>query len=120
MLIKLTEEQCRAAIRDGDFAADIRGSSPTVVIVLTQSWCPEWTRMRPALEEFSGEAGSSCYYVEYDLEPFFDDFRAFKETTYRNESVPYLRYYREGVLKQEGNYADRSTFRRLLAKVGAA
>jgi hypothetical protein len=117
MLVKLTEAECRAAIRDGDFDPAIRGAAPLTVVCLTQSWCPQWTRMRPFLEELSAEAGAACYYVEYDREPFFDDFRSFKETTYRNGEVPYLRYYRGGTLVRESNYVDRSTFRKLVAPV---
>ena len=118
MLVKLTEADCRAAIRDGDFPPAIRGSAPLTVVCLTQSWCPQWTRMRPFLDELSAEEGAACFYVEYDREPFFDDFRDFKESKFRNDQVPYLRYYRDGTLQKESNYADRSTFRKLALPVG--
>ena len=114
MLVKLTEDQCRAAIKNGDFLKELCASAPTVVIVLTQSWCPQWTRIRPWLEDFSSEEGARCYFVEYDREPFFDDFMNFKETGFRNGEVPYLRYYRDGVLVKESNYVDKSTFRKLI------
>jgi len=114
MLIKLSEADCRAAMRDGDFDLGIRAAAPLVVICLTQSWCPQWTRMRPFLEELAATKDAASYYVEYDREPFFEDFRAFKESTYKNEEVPYLRYYREGTLVAETNYIDRVSFAKLV------
>ena len=114
MLKKLTEAECRAAIAQGDFSAAIVGAAPTVVLVLTQSWCPQWTRMQPWLEELDSEQGVAAYFVEYDREPFFDDFRAFKESVYGNGEVPYFRYYREGALVKESNYLDRNSFRRIV------
>ncbi len=119
MIVKLTEDQCRAAIKNGDFAEGLRTSAQTVVIVLTQSWCPQWTRIRPWLEDFSAEKNSACYYVEYDREPFFDDFRSFKEGVYCNDQVPYLRYYRDGKLVKESNYVDKATFRKLVVPATA-
>lgn len=113
MLTKLTDAECRAAMRDGEFSPEILGEAKTVVLALTQSWCPQWTRMRPWLEELAAEPGLACRYVEYDLEPFFDDFRAFKESVFRNGEVPYYRYYRDGKLYKETNYLDRTTFRRI-------
>lgn len=113
MLIKLTEAECRAAIRDGDFSEAIRKAAHVTVLALTQSWCPQWTRMRPFLEEASAE-GVGCYYLEYDRESFFDDFRDFKESAFRNDQVPYFRYYRDGTFYKEGNYIDRRGFRKTL------
>ncbi len=113
MLTKLTEAECRAAIEHGEFSAEIINEAPTVVLALTQSWCPQWTRMRPWLEEL-GDKGVSCRYVEYDREPFFEDFRNFKESVFHNEEVPYLRYYRDGRLVKESNYMDKPGFLRIL------
>lgn len=113
MLKRLTEADCRLAMRDGDFSPELLGGADTVVLALTQSWCPQWTRMRPWLEELAADPAVTCHYVEYDLEPFFEDFRAFKESVYRNEEVPYYRYYRKGLLVKESNYLDRASFRRL-------
>ena len=108
MLTKLTEAECRAAIKDGEFSKEIIGATPTVVLALTQSWCPQWTRMRPWLAELGEDV--SCRFVEYDIEPFFDDFRRFKEGVFHNEEVPYYRYYRDGKLIKESNYLDKSGF----------
>ena len=113
MLTKLTEAECRAAIQTGEFSQEIIGATPTVVLALTQSWCPQWTRMMPWLEELADE-GVSCRYVEYDREPFFNEFRTFKEGVFHNEEVPYYRYYRDGKLVKESNYLVRSSFRRIV------
>jgi hypothetical protein len=113
MLTKLTEAECRAAIKDGEFPKEIIGAAPVVVLALTQSWCSQWIRMQPWLDELSAE-GLYCRYVEYDREPFFDDFRRFKESVFRNDEVPYYRYYRDGKLFKESNYLDKLSFRNII------
>lgn len=117
MLRKLTEAQCRAAMASGEFDEGTRTAGGAVAIVLTQSWCPQWHWMRAWLE--AEAAGAEILWIEYDLEPFFDEFRSWKEQVLGNDQVPYLRYYSGGVLKRESNYIDRSGFRRLLGIAAA-
>lgn len=112
MLYRLTEAQCRAAMAAGDFRPEISGSAPVVAIVLTQSWCPQWAWMSAWLGPVAGEAGVDVWQVEYDREPFFEEFMAWKEGVLGNDHVPYIRYYRAGKLARESNYIDRQGFRR--------
>jgi hypothetical protein len=49
-------------------------------------------------------------YAEYDLEPWFESFMAFKEDSFGNREVPYVRYYREGVFSGESNYLSADGF----------
>jgi len=114
MVKKLTEKECRTAIASGDFDPAIKASSPVAAIILTQSWCPQWTWMKRYIEDLAKEAGSDIYWIEYDREPFFDEFLEFKEETFGNDQVPYVRYYRNGALVHESNYIDRSGFLRFL------
>ena len=115
MLRRLSEADCRAAIREGDFLPGVAGAAPRVAVVLTQSWCPQWGWMRSYLESVPEEPGVAVFYVEYDREPFFEDFMAFKEDVFGNREVPYVRYYREGRLSRESNFIDRGGFLRLLS-----
>gem|GEM_PF-203780 len=114
MVKKLTEQECRAAIASGDFDSSIKASSPAAAIILTQSWCPQWAWMKRYIEDVAKEAGCDIYWIEYDREPFFDEFLGFKEETFGNDQVPYIRYYRNGALVHESNYIDRSGFLRFL------
>jgi len=66
--------------------------------------------------EAAAPAGAiAVRYVEYDKEPFFEDFMEFKEDVFGNRSVPYVRYYRNGELIAESNYISQQGF---LAKLG--
>lgn len=116
MLIELNEGQCREAMLTGEFGESLRTSAPLVAVVLTQSWCPQWTMMRTWLEAASAQSGALVYYLEYDLKPFFEEFMAFKEDVFGNRSVPYVRYYRGGALAAQGNYVSKEGFVRNLTR----
>lgn len=107
---KLEQAQCEQAMRDGEFGADVIKAGPRVVVVLTQSWCPQWDMMLPWLDDAAREAGATAFYLEYDQEPFFEEFMAYKEDVLGNRSVPYLRYYRDGALVAQTNYVSRGAF----------
>ncbi|QQO11053.1 hypothetical protein [Breznakiella homolactica] len=110
MIRKLTEAECRSAMENGDFPRELLEAAPMAAIILTQSWCPQWTAMRSYLGEAEAEAaeadprGAAIYYIEYDKEPWFDEFMAFKENTYNNREIPYVRYYRNGAYHRDSNY----------------
>jgi hypothetical protein len=116
MTIKLTPEQCAAAVRDGEFGDDVIKASPSVVVILTQSWCPQWTRMRDYIGRMADDPARRIFSVEYDLEPYFENFMNFKETKFGNDQVPYVRYYRNGSLARESNYLDERGFLQLAEK----
>ena len=71
---KLTESQCRFAMAHGDFDPALVAAKPFVALVLTQSWCPQWAAMRSYCDSIEADGRASIYYIEYDLEPFFEDF----------------------------------------------
>jgi hypothetical protein len=117
MLTKLAESDCRAAIAAGDFDPAVRAAAPLVAVVLTQSWCPQWSFMRGYLAQAAAEAGDRAriFFVEYDREPFYEDFMTFKEDGFGNREIPYVRYYRDGVLSAESNFISKQGF---LSKLG--
>jgi hypothetical protein len=112
-MIKLNREQCMTAIEKGDFSGDIVGSAPSVAVVLTQSWCPQWGWMRRYLESMPTRPGFEVFWLEYDHEEFFEKFLAFKEDVLGNREVPYVRYYRGGSFSKESNFIDQRGFLRL-------
>jgi hypothetical protein len=111
---KLTKPECLAAVEAGEFSPALRGAAPAVAIVLTQSWCPQWAWMRSYLAALPPDASREIFWVEYDLEDFFESFMRFKESSFGNDEVPYVRYYRGGELAAESNFIDQGGFRRLL------
>jgi hypothetical protein len=111
---KLSEAECRACMAAGEFASGIVGAAASVAVVLTQSWCPQWTRMRSYLESSDYGPDAEVFWVEYDLEGFFEPFMSFKEEVFGNRSVPYVRYYRGGRLAAQSNYVEPDRFLSLL------
>jgi hypothetical protein len=116
MKLKLSGDDCKAAMRDGEIPASLIASAPGVAVVLTQSWCPQWLWMKSYLGSVAEEEGVDVYWVEYDREPYFEEFRAFKEDTFGNYEIPYVRYYRDGTFARESNYIDKGGFLRCLKR----
>ena len=105
----LTETECRGAIKKGEF--ELPEPSDVAALILTQSWCPQWK----AMKNYLGDAEKALpalkiFYIEYDLTPFFEDFMTFKENTYDNREIPYVRYYKEGKCVSSSNYVSLDGF----------
>jgi hypothetical protein len=116
VLRRLDEADCLSCMREGDFPEAVRAAAPLVAVLLTQSWCPQWIRMRSMLETLELPEGSAAFYFEYDKADFFEEFMSFKESVFGNDQVPYIRYYRSGAISSTGNYADRHEF---LSRLGS-
>jgi hypothetical protein len=114
-MTKLTARQCTEAMAAREFGPELRTAAPAVAIVLTQSWCPQWGWMRSYLETLPADPDLAVFWVEYDLEDFFEPFMAFKEEVFGNREVPYVRYYREGKLLRESNFIDKGGFLRIVS-----
>jgi hypothetical protein len=111
---KLSKDDCLALLENGEFGPSITGVAEAVAVVLTQSWCPQWAWMRSYLSSLPPDEGSSVFWIEYDLEDFYQPFMNFKERVFGNDQVPYVRYYRGGKLVAESNYIDKGGFLRRL------
>ena len=126
MIRKLTEAECKQAIKDGDFAPEVRGAAPLTAIVLTQSWCPQWRYLAGYLEKMDAELNAGAEQgaaaadakpkaailtLEYDRERFYEDFLSYKERILGNHEVPYVRYYRGGALVGESNFISAQAFK---------
>jgi hypothetical protein len=118
-MTKLRREDCLAAMQKGEFEADVVGAAPGVAVVLTQSWCPQWTWMKAYLEELPESPERAIFWIEYDNEDYYEAFMAFKEETFGNREIPYVRYYRRGQFIRESNFIDEKGFLRLLERVPA-
>ena len=119
MIRKLTEEECRAAMENGDFDATLV-SGPAAAIILTQSWCPQWTAMKAYLPQAEAAiSGVRLYYAEYDIEAWEsldrEAFMHFKEDVFKNREIPYVRYYRNGEYSRDSNYISLDGFRSRLS-----
>ena len=112
--VRLTEAQCRSAMAEGEFGPEVIAAARTTVVILTQSWCPQWHLLAGMLRDLPTRPDLAVFQLEYDLEDYFEDFRDFKEKKLGNDLIPYMRYYRGGSLMKTSNYLDRASFLRII------
>lgn len=113
---ELSKEQIRAAIRGGEFGDDVIRAGKNVAVIMSQSWCPQWTMVSRWLESIPEETDLNIFTVVYDGKDYFHEFMAFKETVFGNSEVPYIRYYIEGKLVKETNYTSKDFFLKVFTK----
>lgn len=111
----LSEIQCSYAMSHGEFGDDVVASSKRVAVILTQSWCPDWKWMKGWVDRQAGQGQPErmdidVWQLEYNKVPFFDDFRAFKERTFNNYQIPYVRYYIDGSFTGDSNQVSFQEF----------
>ncbi len=104
----ISRNQALACVMHKEFGNDIIHSAENVAVILTQCWCPEWFAMKVFLADFSG---SEVYYLEYDRTDYADIFRRFKEDVLGNDLIPYIRYYRNGILTKVSNAVPEDVFK---------
>ncbi len=107
----ITDEQAQNMMKTGLFSTEITSSAQEVAVILTQGWCSQWRQMLTFLND---ERYADVYQYTYDRSPFFNDFMKFKEDTFNNHEVPFILYYRNGVLTNQGNYVPQDMFDELL------
>jgi hypothetical protein len=110
---KLSEDECKAILKNGDAGSDLTGG-PLAAIILTQSWCPQWKAMKAYLPDLEAANGVKTYYTEYDIDDWksleHEAFMAYKENHFNNREIPYVRYYRNGVFTGESNFVSKEGF----------
>lgn len=100
---EFTDEQCREIMEVGRVPEAIAASTPKVAVIFTQSWCADWTAMGRYIDRIE-DPDLSVFFVEYDKRSFFTEMKMFKEQTFRNGSIPYVQYFRDGALVSRSNY----------------
>lgn len=106
----IQKQQALNAIANGEFENDIVASKSKVVIILTQDWCSQWGSMKSWIYGLEINEDIDIYELEYNKTDYFQDFMNFKENSWGNEYVPYLRFYKDGVLKKDINYIGEKEF----------
>ncbi|MCX7747954.1 MAG: hypothetical protein N2645_13855 [Clostridia bacterium] len=112
--IVLTKEQAMYALNHGEFDSSVIASKGIVIVIMTQDWCPQWGDMRRWIYNMSVEAEIDIYELIYNKVDYSREFMRFKETTFKNDQIPYLRYYKDGKLMKETNYVSEQKVRDIL------
>lgn len=112
-------DHAKYCIKNQEFPSEIINSKPRVAVVLTQSWCPQWHVMSLYLKKLE-DPELDIWLFMYDQSSIFTDFMRFKESVLGNDQIPYIRYYRNGVLVAESNLAEPLEFSQNFEKDPAA
>ena len=97
-------------MQHGEYKADVIASKDKVAVVMTQDWCPRWTEMQEWIYDLEDNLDIDIYELIYNKEEFFDEFRKFKESKWKNELIPYVRYYINGKLIKTTNNVSKEEF----------
>lgn len=109
----MSDADAQHAITNTEFSEKLRNAGKYVAIIPTQSWCHQWHAIRSWFEQSKSAAKEVVvFYYEYDTTDLFDPFREFKESHWKNDQVPYIRYYRDGICVHESNYCSEDDFYR--------
>ena len=106
----ISEDQAKYAMLQGDFGDEVTLSNGRVVVLMTQDWCPQWADMKRWIYGVDAAEGIDVYELIYNQTGYFREFMKFKETVWKNDRIPYLRYYINGKLVKETNYVTKDEF----------
>jgi len=106
-LIELGDTESIKAIETGEYSQEIISSAPQVIIILTQSWCPDWWVQKKVLKDMADNENVKVFFLEYNKKNYKREFTIFKETAFGNGLIPYLRFYRNGQFEKDSNYAGK-------------
>ena len=113
---QISTEQARYAMENSEFGNDIINSKNKVVVVMSQDWCPQWMALKCWIFEVETNEDIDVYELEYNKTEYFDEFMNFKENQWKSHNVPYLRFYKDGILIEETNYIDKDHFMDILSR----
>ncbi len=106
----IQKDQAMYAIANGEFENTLVASKSRVIIILTQDWCSQWVDMKGWVYGVEADEDIDIYELEYNKVDYFNEFMNFKESQWGNYNVPYLRFYKDGILVNETNYIRENEF----------
>jgi hypothetical protein len=113
--VSLTREQAEHAMQQGEFGPDVTAASANVAVILSQDWCSQYAALNAQINELAAKSDPelpsiAVFELLYNRVDYYQAFMSFKETRWRNYIIPYVRYYRAGVLCGESNYVGVEQF----------
>jgi len=87
--------------------------NPTLnsIVISTQDWCPQWHTLNGWIKELKNQKCElTVILIIYNKSKYFREFMFFKENFWKNDLVPYIRYYKKGIFSGESNLIDYETF----------
>jgi hypothetical protein len=110
----LSKDQALRAVQNLEFSSDVTTSSNKVAVIMTQDWCSEWMAMKRWMDSMEDIKGLNIYELIYNTVDYYSDFLQLKEKSWKNNLIPYIRYYADGVLIHQSNYVNKEDFLKIL------
>lgn len=109
-IIILTEDELMQTIKEGEFPTSLLVKTEKTVIMMSQSWCPQFLIMRSMIKNLPQNQDLTVYLTVYDKKSYGKKVQKFKEDIFNNHLIPYLRFYKNGALYKETNYISKGAF----------
>ena len=110
----LSKEQALKAIQNLEFSADVTASNNKVAVVMTQDWCSEWMAMKRWMDSMEDIKELDIYELIYNTVDYYQNFLQLKEKSWKNDLIPYIRYYIDSVPVRQSNYVKKEDFLKIL------
>lgn len=103
---KIDDKEMQNIIDTKEVSDNIKNASENVLAIFTQDWCGDWKGLERELKanEEKSPVDITIFICLYNESHLYESFMNFKENTWNNELIPYLRYYKKGELLKDGNH----------------
>ena len=103
---KIDDKEMQNIIDTKEVSDNIKNASENVLAIFTQDWCGDWKGLERELKanEEKSPVDITIFICLYNESPLYESFMNFKENTWNNELIPYLRYYKKCKLLKDGNH----------------
>ena len=102
----IDDKEMQNIIDSKEVSDNIKNASENVLAIFTQDWCGDWKGLERELKanEENSPVDITIFICLYNESPLYESFMNFKENTWKNELIPYLRYYKKGEFIKDTNH----------------
>lgn len=102
----IDEKEMQIILDTQEVSDNIKKASENVLAIFTQDWCTDWQSLERDLNsnEKTDSIDLTVFICKYNESPLYEPFMNFKENTWKNEFIPYLRYYKNGNFVKDSNH----------------
>ena len=102
----IDDNEMKYIMENKEVSNDIKNTSEKVLAIFTQDWCGDWKGLNRELNanEQNSDIDLTVFICTYNESSLYEDFMNFKENEWKNELIPYLRYYKNGSFIKDTNH----------------
>ncbi|MEI0581349.1 hypothetical protein [Brachyspira pilosicoli] len=102
----IDDNEMKYIIENKEVSNNIKNIAENVLAIFTQDWCGDWKGLKRELNanEQNSDVDLTIFICIYNQSGLYEDFMNFKENEWKNELIPYLRYYKNGNFIKDTNH----------------